>query len=499
MFKIGFIFSFLLLMQSISAQQCFTIETILADACGDPEGENEMVTLRVNENLDINNLSFVWPNNNFLGWCTAPGKIIQLNQTIISSCGLLLEPPNGIVPAGKKLIVVSSTNMLVNANSFEGLTDTIYIIFQCIGNTAGHFSNSANSPRSLQVNYNGTCVSAQTVSYTPTSLIGGDGGAIFYDTLGVGTYYNTGCNAPVPGLNPFWNFPLFICNDYGLVDLNTLLSGNASTGGTWSGDIENQNFFNPSGKLGAYTITYTLIDTSSCLGAADSSLNFIVEDLKVGGDTVIVCDSIRQFGFWIFADTLIEINVANPNPFRCDSIVQRFYKINQANYRISPEAVLINSGEEIPFSIIGNNPSYEFWNEQEDTCFMPCLVNTIRPSQEGVYTFRVVDNDNLCEKFLTLDIQLIFFSELNIPTAFTPNGDGFNDRYKIYGKDLQTLEFNIFSEWGERVFVGRSINDSWDGTLKGKPLSSGIYLLQINAAGKDGERYEELKKIKLIR
>ena len=141
MFRIGFVFTYLLLMQSISAQQCFTIETILADACGDPEGENEMVTLRVNQNMDINNLSFVWPNNNFLNWCPAPSKVTQLNQTIISSCGFLLEPPNGIVPAGNKLIVVSSSNMLVNANSFEGLIDTIYIIFQCPGNTAGNFSN----------------------------------------------------------------------------------------------------------------------------------------------------------------------------------------------------------------------------------------------------------------------------------------------------------------------------------------------------------------------
>ena len=499
MFRIGFVFTFLLLMQSISAQQCFTIETILADACGDPEGENEMVTLRVNQNMDINNLSFVWPNNNFLNWCPAPSKVTQLNQTIISSCGFLLEPPNGIVPAGNKLIVVSSSNMLVNANSFEGLIDTIYIIFQCPGNTAGHFSNSANAPRTLQVSYNGSCISAQTVSYTPTSLIGGDGGAIFYDTAGIGTYFNTGCNAPVPGLNPFWNFPGILCSGNAIINLNTLLSGNATTGGSWSGDIENQNFFNPSGKLGSYSISYTLVDTSSCLGTADSTISFIVEDPKIGGDTVIVCDSIRQFGVWLFEDTLIEVNLANPNPYRCDSLVQRFYNINKADFSISPSEVLVNSGQEISFTIIGSNPSYEFWNEQGDTCFMPCFENAISPNEEGVYSFRVIDNTNLCETYLTLNIKLIFLSVLNIPNAFTPNGDGFNDNYRVYGKDLQTLDFKIFSEWGELVFNGHSFDDAWDGSLNGKPVSSGIFILQIIAAGKDGQRYEELKKIKLIR
>jgi len=133
--------------------QCFSIETILADACGNPEGENEMVVLRINQDIDVANLVFDWPNNSFLSWCSSASLTQQLNNTIVSSCGLLLEPPLGIVPANSKLLVVSSTNMLVNANSFDGLTDTLYIIYQCAGNTAGHFSNSASSPRYLTVSY----------------------------------------------------------------------------------------------------------------------------------------------------------------------------------------------------------------------------------------------------------------------------------------------------------------------------------------------------------
>jgi gliding motility-associated-like protein len=389
--------------------------------------------------------------------------------------------------------------MLVNANSFEGLTDTIFIIFQCAGNTSGHFSNGANSPRSLQVNYTGTCVSAQTVSYLPTNLLGGDGGAIFFDTLGIGSYYNTGCNAPVPGLNPFWNFPAIICNDYGLINLNTLLSGNATTDGIWSGDIENVNFFNSTGKLGNYSITYTLVDTSSCLGSADSTLNFIVEDVKTGSDTVLACDSIRQFGIWIFKDTIIEVNVANPNTFRCDSLVRRLYQINQADFQISPEAVLVNSGSEVSFTITGANSSYSFWNEQGDTCFMPCLENSFSPTEEGTYTFNVVNSDNLCIKELIIEVKLIFYSSLNVPNAFTPNDDGFNDVFKLYGKDLQFLNYSIYSQWGELLFNGNALNDFWDGTFKGKPVSSGSYVLQITAAGKDGQRFDELKKISLIR
>lgn len=495
----GIIIFLFLGFHQITFAQCFTIESVLADACGDPEGENEMVTLRVNVDLNINNLSFDWPNNTFLNWCPNPATTQQLNQTIISSCGFLLEPLNGIVPTGSTLIVVSSTNMLINANSFEGLSDTIYIIYQCAGNTAGHFSNTSNSPRTLQVNYNGNCVGAQAVSYLPTDLLGGDGAAIFYDTLGQATYYNTGCNAPVSSLKPFWNISSVVCSDYGLIDLNSLLSPNATLGGTWLGDIENNHFFNPTNKLGSYSVTYSLIDTSGCLGASDSTIQIQVENPKFGADTIEVCDSIRQFGIWITEDTILNIEVANPNPFRCDSTVSRFYKINQANFSLNPELITLNSGGSVDFSIIGSNSIFEFWDETGDTCFFPCDKSAFVPENSGQYFFLVKDLNSNCEQLLRMQVNLIYYAELNIPTAFTPNQDGENDFFQIYGKDLSYLNFKIFSSWGEEVFNGTSLQDKWDGKFKNKALSSGIYLLQIEAAGKDGQRFEIVEKIRLIR
>ena len=106
---------------------------------------------------------------------------------------------------------------------------------------------------------------------------------------------------------------------------------------------------------------------------------------------------------------------------------------------------------------------------------------------------------NTCSQILTIEVKLNYFSELNIPTAFTPNNDGQNDFYKLYGKDLQELNFQIYSQWGELIFEGNNTLDFWDGTFKNKPLASGIFLLQINASGKDGQRYDMTKKIRLIR
>lgn len=494
----GLLFLFFTVSTS-SIAQCFTIETILADACGDPEGANEMVVLRVNQNLDINNLVFDWPNNNFLSWCSSASNTSQLNQSIISSCGLLIEPVNGIVPAGASLLVVSSTNMQIAANSFQGLNDTLYIIYQCAGNTAGHFSNLANTPRTLGVSYNGACISAQTVSYLPTDLPGGDGGAIYYDTLGNATYFNTGCNAPVPGLNPFWSFPTEICNELDLLDLNTFLSGNATLNGTWSGDIENSNFFNPSGKLGNYSIRYTVEDPGSCQEIADSTIQFTVEAPTFGADTIEVCDSILQFGTWIYSDTLIEVSIANPNNFLCDSIVRRFYQVNGTNYSVNPSVITLNSGTSFEFELSETSVQYEWWNQQGDSCTFPCGVNELRPTEEGFYFIRAVDTSSGCEQILTIEVKLIFNSRLNVPTAFTPNNDGSNDFYRIYGNDLSAVTFQIYGRWGELIYEGNSLNDAWDGNFKNKALESQLFLIKVRASGKDGRKFDQTEKIKLIR
>ncbi|MCB9256056.1 MAG: gliding motility-associated C-terminal domain-containing protein [Chitinophagales bacterium] len=481
--------------------QCFSVESILADACGDPEGENEMVSLRVNTDLNLNNLVFDWPNNNFLGWCPDAQLTAALNQTIVSSCGLLIEAPNGIVPAGEKLLIVSSTNMLINANSFEGLSDTIYIAYQCAGNTSGHFSNLASSIRTLQVSYSdASCTSVQAVSYLPTDLIGGDGAAIYYDETGQASYYNTGCNAIFNGLNASWTFPSKICNNLAPLNLNNFLSANATSGGTWSGDIENTNFFNPQGKLGNYTISYTVIDPNSCLGAIDSSLTFEVVAPSFGSDTIERCDSIFQFGFWIYEDTLLEIPVANPNAFLCDSIVQRYYKISKSNFSLYQNSVELYPGESYTFDIIGTNPfSYSLVYPNGDTCLAPCLAEELFAEYEGTYYFLISDLSNSCTSNLSFQLNRIYSSLVNVPTAFTPNKDGQNDLYKVYTRDINDLEYKIYSQWGEEIFIGRSSLDSWDGKFKNKDLASGIFLLHLKASGKDGQSFDIVEKIKLIR
>lgn len=66
--------------------------------------------------------------------------------------------------------------------------------------------------------------------------------------------------------------------------------------------------------------------------------------------------------------------------------------------------------------------------------------------------------------------------EYFIPNTFTPNNDGVNDVFKIYGSRIAKAEINIFSRIGERIYTIKNTDDSWDGTFRGLQLNTGVYV-----------------------
>jgi gliding motility-associated-like protein len=66
-----------------------------------------------------------------------------------------------------------------------------------------------------------------------------------------------------------------------------------------------------------------------------------------------------------------------------------------------------------------------------------------------------------------------------IPNAFTPNGDGANDRWHIIIQGLtKKFQVNVFNRWGSMVFSSNDPNLSWDGTAGGHPLT-GTFVYMI--------------------
>jgi gliding motility-associated-like protein len=75
-----------------------------------------------------------------------------------------------------------------------------------------------------------------------------------------------------------------------------------------------------------------------------------------------------------------------------------------------------------------------------------------------------------------------------VPTAFSPNGDGVNDEFGIFGSGLNEIDLRIYNRWGEMVFQTNDLMFSWDGTYKGKPVTNGVYVYQVRFKGRKSTR-----------
>ncbi len=81
-------------------------------------------------------------------------------------------------------------------------------------------------------------------------------------------------------------------------------------------------------------------------------------------------------------------------------------------------------------------------------------------------------------------------SDIYIPNAFTPNGDGLNDVFKIETlAEFSEFHLYIYDRWGEELFESNDKNKGWDGIYKGKLVPNGVYVYLVKAIIKDTNEY----------
>jgi gliding motility-associated-like protein len=103
-------------------------------------------------------------------------------------------------------------------------------------------------------------------------------------------------------------------------------------------------------------------------------------------------------------------------------------------------------------------------------------------------TYFVTMTNHCFEIHDTISFKIILESDLGLPTAFTPNGDGKNDLVIPRGWGVKEfLEIDIFNRWGQLVYKTNDLTKGWDGTFKGRPQDPDTFAWTI--------RYKDSKDI----
>lgn len=120
--------------------------------------------------------------------------------------------------------------------------------------------------------------------------------------------------------------------------------------------------------------------------------------------------------------------------------------------------------------------------------------------EPGLYQLVLTGNNGCTD---TTQIQLVALCEtdLQVPTAFTPNGDGLNDVLEFFGEGISDLRLSIVNRWGETVFSTNDLNQTWDGTYLGQNAQAGLYTWKATykSAFFPGQTLQKFGKVTLIR
>lgn len=116
----------------------------------------------------------------------------------------------------------------------------------------------------------------------------------------------------------------------------------------------------------------------------------------------------------------------------------------------------------------------------------PNMPNTIVSPAEPTMYYVYGLNQFGCRNIDSIYVDIDYKDNLFIPTAFTPNGDGKNDIFRIANLTFQKVqEFRVLNRWGQEVFSATD-NRGWNGYFKGKPQDAATFYYLIRVAYPDG-------------
>ena len=223
-------------------------------------------------------------------------------------------------------------------------------------------------------------------------------------------------------------------------------------------------------------------------GCDDLSVSFQI--VLIEGDTIETHIYSKPVCSW---DNKCTIGIQNENGSVCDTIPNKnrnctSWSASREGYRYVPTSLDTYTVTEIPYRMEpitpGDKISYQWFKGPEFLSDQQTIV--VAPDRTTTYHIYCT----LCSGEILTDQMTVYVTPY-MPNAFTPNGDGNNDDFKIVGLPPENItEFNIqiFNRWGQIVFATNDILHSWDGTFNGEICPEGDYTWVIF--------YEDNKKTK---
>ncbi len=230
----------------------------------------------------------------------------------------------------------------------------------------------------------------------------------------------------------------------------------------------------------SYTTTGTYVDTLVAFSGCDSVVktNLTVKPTKYTSLSPVICsgDTVKvgihnYINTGVYQDTLL-------SDIGCDSVITtNLLTIPTPTVNLGLDTLLC-FGMVLNLDATCQYATY-LWQDNSKN-------STFYVKKEGVYWVRLmIDSTCTASDTIVVTYKDCSIPDIFIPNAFTPDGDGLNDVFKIETA-LQFTKFKlyIYNRWGDLVFESEDKNFGWDGTYSHKPAPNAVYVYLVTGTVK---------------
>ncbi|MBX7094714.1 MAG: gliding motility-associated C-terminal domain-containing protein [Flavobacteriales bacterium] len=170
--------------------------------------------------------------------------------------------------------------------------------------------------------------------------------------------------------------------------------------------------------------------------------------------------------------------------------------IGTANISAGADQIILQ-GDSVQLSATGG--IVYTWTPTSSLSCSNCANPYASPNTTTTYIVNGTDANGCFGSDTVIVIVDMPCGELFVPTAFSPNGDASNNTLKVYGNCIQELYFAVFDRWGEKVFETTNPAESWDGTIRDKPMNGAVFFYYLTATLTNGEKIEKQGNVTLFK
>ncbi|MDF2449835.1 MAG: hypothetical protein K0R26_2339, partial [Bacteroidota bacterium] len=169
-----------------------------------------------------------------------------------------------------------------------------------------------------------------------------------------------------------------------------------------------------------------------------------------------------------------------------------------ADFSVSPNPV--QALETTTFTDLSTGPAALvnwYWSFGDSAVANSQNVTHVYDSQGTMSVLMVVKDINGCSDSARKDVTVILLPD--VPTAFTPNGDGQNDLFFVRGGPFKSINVRVYNNWGQLIFETNDQFEGWNGTFNGTEQPIGVFVWVAEVEMFNGEKITKTGDVTLIR